>query len=147
MLEIKSAANGCPRNLFDTLSSFSNQDDGGTIIFGIDESQNFKEVGVYDSHDLQKKITEQCLQMEPAVRPLLTIVEKEEKYFVSAEIPGIDISQRPVFYKGKGRLKGTYVRIDDSDEPMIEYEIYSYEAYRKNTRMILERLKMQKRAL
>ena len=29
-LEIKCAAKGCPRKLFDTLSSFSNQDDGGS---------------------------------------------------------------------------------------------------------------------
>ena len=60
-LEIKSAEQGCPKHLYDTLSSFSNQDDGGIIIFGVDEKQNFKEVGVYDSQDIQKKINEQCL--------------------------------------------------------------------------------------
>ena len=130
-LEIKSAEQGCPKHLYDTLSSFSNQDDGGIIVFGVDESQNYKEVGVYDPQDIQKKINEQCLQMEPVVRPLLTVVEKDGKYFVSAEIPGVDISERPVFYQGKGRLKGAYVRVGDSDEPMTEYEVYSYEAYRK----------------
>lgn len=130
-LELKSAEQGCPKHLYDTLSSFSNQDDGGIIIFGVDEERNFKEVGVYDPQDIQKKINEQCLQMEPAVRPLLTVAEKEGKFFVSAEIPGADISERPVFYKGRGRLKGSYVRVGDSDEPMTEYEVYSYEAYRK----------------
>ena len=34
-LEIKSAREGCPK-IYDTLSSFSNQSGGGTIIFGID---------------------------------------------------------------------------------------------------------------
>lgn len=130
-LEIKSAEQGCPKHLYDSLSSFSNQDDGGIIIFGVDEKQNYKEVGVYDPQDMQKKINEQCLQMEPVVRPLLTVVEKDEKFFVSAEIPGVDIADRPVFYQGKGRLKGAYIRIGDSDEPMTEYEVYSYEAYRK----------------
>lgn len=130
-LEIKSAENGCPKHLYDTLSSFSNQDDGGTIIFGVDEKQGFKEVGVYDPQDIQKKINEQCLQMEPVVRPLITVVEKDGKFFVSAEIPGEDIAERPVFYQGKGRVKGSYVRVGDSDEPMTEYEVYSYEAYRK----------------
>lgn len=62
-LEIKSAERGCPKHLYDSLSSFSNQDDGGIIIFGIDEKQNFKEVGVYDPQDIQKKINEQCLQI------------------------------------------------------------------------------------
>ena len=69
--------------------------------------------------------------MEPVVRPLLTVVEKDEKFFVSAEIPGIDLVERPCHYKGQGRLKGSYTRIGDSDEPMTEYEIYSYEAFRR----------------
>ncbi len=130
-LELKSAEKGCPQRLYDSLSSFSNQDEGGIIIFGVDEDQDYKEVGVYDPQDIQKKINEQCLQMDPVVRPLLTVVEKNGKSFVSAEIPGVDLADRPVFYKGKGRLKGSYTRVGDSDEPMTEYEIYSYEAYRK----------------
>lgn len=130
-LELKSAEKGCPQHLYDSLSSFSNQDEGGIIIFGVDEKQDYKEVGVYDPQDIQKKINEQCLQMEPVVRPLLTVVEKDGKSFVSAEIPGVDLADRPVFYKGKGRLKGSYTRVGDSDEPMTEYEVYSYEAYRK----------------
>ncbi|MDE6211955.1 MAG: DNA helicase, partial [Lachnospiraceae bacterium] len=34
-------------------------------------------------------------------------------------------------YKGHGRVKGSYIRVGDSDEPMTEYEVYSYEAFRK----------------
>lgn len=131
ILELKSAEKGCPKRLYDSLSSFSNQDDGGIIIFGVDEQQDYKEVGVYDAQDIQKKINEQCLQMSPVVRPLITVVEKNGKKFVSAEIPGIDLAERPCYYQGRGRLKGSYTRIGDSDEPMTEYEIYSYEAYRK----------------
>ncbi len=130
-LEIKSANKGCPTRLYDTLSSFSNQDDGGIIIFGVDEKDGFKEVGVYDPQDLQNEVSNQCKQMEPVVRPLMTIVEKDGKSFVSAEIPSADITDRPVFYQGKGRLKGSYIRVGDHDEPMTEYEVYSYEAYRK----------------
>ena len=88
-------------------------------------------MGVYDPQNQQKKINEQCLQMEPVVRPLLTVLEKNGKHFVSAEIPGMDITVRPCYYKGSGRLKGSYTRVSDSDEPLTEYEVYSYEAYRK----------------
>lgn len=130
-LELKSAEYGCPKRLYDTLSSFSNQDDGGLIVFGIDEEKNYKETGVYDAQDIQKKINEQCLQMTPVVRPLITVVEKDGKKFVSAEIPGMDLVDRPCYYQGRGRLKGSYTRIGDSDEPMTEYEVYSYEAFRK----------------
>ena len=119
-LELKSSEHGCPKHLYDSLSSFSNQDDGGIIVFGIDEKQDYREVGVYDAQDLQKKINEQCLQMEPVVRPLLTVALKDEKSFVAAEIPGVDLADRPCYYRGKGRLKGSYRRIGDSDEPMTE---------------------------
>lgn len=120
--------------MFDTLSSFSNQDEGGVIIFGVDESDDYAIKGVYNPQDLQKKVTEQCKQMEPSVRALFTVCEINNKTIVSAEIPGVDISKRPVFYKGVGRIKGSYVRVGESDEPMSEYEIYSYEAFRNRTR-------------
>lgn len=129
--EIKCAGQGCPKRLYDTLSSFANQDDGGTIFFGINEEEGYEECGVYDPQDIQRKINEQCLQMEPPIRPLLTVVEKNGRFFVSAEIPGTDVTERPCYYKGQGRLKGSYTRVGDSDEPMTEYEVYSYEAFRK----------------
>ena len=130
-IELKAAKDGCPKKLYDTLSAFSNQDSGGIIIFGIDENKNYEIVGVYDAQDLQKKVTEQCKQMHPAVRPVFTIVQTEKGKVVSAEIPSIDISERPCFYSGVGRIKGSYIRSGDSDEPMSVYEIYSYEAFRK----------------
>lgn len=133
-IEAKAAEKGCPTRLFDTLSSFSNQDDGGIIVFGLDERDGFSLKGVYDVQDLQKKVTEQCKQMEPPVRALFTVCEIDGKAVVSAEIPGADISERPVFYRGVGRMKGSYVRVGKSDEHMSEYEIYSYEAFRKRIR-------------
>ena len=133
-VEVKAAHDGCPTRLFDTLSSFSNQDSGGVIVFGINELADYEIVGVYDPQDLQKKVTEQCKQMDPAVRALFTICEMDGKIIVSAEIPGVDISERPVFYKGVGRIKGSYVRVGESDELMSEYEIYSFDAFRKRIR-------------
>lgn len=129
-IELKSASKGCPR-LFDTLSSFSNQYGGGTIIFGIDESDDYEVCGVYDAADLQKKIMEQSLQMEPVIRPLCTVAVINGKTVVSAEIQELDNFQKPCFYKGAGRLKGSYVRVADGDRLMTEYEVYSYEAFKK----------------
>lgn len=130
-VELKAAHGGCPKKLYDTLSSFSNQDSGGVIVFGIDEEKDYEIVGVYDAQDLQKKVNEQCKQMVPIVRPVFTHAMVQEKCIVSAEIPGIDITERPCYYGGVGRTKGSYIRSGDSDEPMSDYEIYSYEAYRK----------------
>ena len=133
-IELKAAQHGFPGKIYDTLSSFSNQDDGGIIIFGITDKPEFKVVGVYDAEDTQKKIMEACDQMEPKVRALITMCEIDGNMVVAAEIPGADQVLRPVFYRGTGRLKGSYIRVGDADEPMSEYEVYSYEAFRRRTR-------------
>lgn len=131
-VEAKSAFVDCPKRLYDTLSSFSNQDTGGTILFGIDEEKGFSPVGVYDLQDLQKKVTEQCNQMEPPVRAVFTFAEIDGKRICSAEIPALDISERPCFYKGAGRIKGSYIRVGDADIPMSDQELYAFEAFRKH---------------
>ena len=133
-IELKSAHQGCPTRIYDSLSSFSNQNEGGVILFGIDEKDDFSIKGVYDAQDLQKKVAEQCKQMEPPVRALFTVCDIDGKKIVSAEIPGVDVDLRPVFYKGVGRIKGSYIRVGESDEQMSEYEVYSYEAFRKRIR-------------
>ena len=130
--EVKSAHMGCPEKLYDTISSFSNQSSGGVFVFGLDEREHFKKVGVYDAQDLQKKVMEYCEQMTPVVRPVFTVCEENELVFVSAEIPPVDVAERPCFKTAKGRLNGSYIRVGDADKPMTEYEVYSYEAYRKH---------------
>ena len=130
-IECKAAHNDCPKRLYDTLSSFSNQDSGGILLFGIDEKTGFQVVGVYDAQDLQKKVTEQCNQMEPPVRAVFTIAELDGRWICSAEIPAIDLSERPCYYRGAGRSKGSYIRVGDADLPMTDYELDSYEAFRR----------------
>ncbi len=133
-VEVKAAHIDCPKRLYDTLSSFSNQDSGGVILFGIDEAAGFKTVGIYDAQDLQKKVTEQCQQMEPPVRAVFTLAGLDGCTICSAEIPAIDIAERPCYYRGAGRTKGAYIRVGDADLPMTDYELYSYEAFRKHLR-------------
>ena len=131
-VEVKSANRGCPERLRDTLSSFSNQNSGGTIIFGLDEHSNFEPVGIYNAQDLQKHVTEQCNQMVPPVRAVFTLAEYEGKLICSAEIPATDLSERPCYYSGAGKTYGSYVRVGEADLHMTDYEIYCYEAYRRH---------------
>lgn len=128
-IELKKAYDGYPKHLYDTLSAFSNTD-GGIIIFGIDET-DYSVCGVYDPQDLQKKVSEQCAQMEPKIRAVFTVARVDGNVVVSCEVQQCDISDRPCFYRGAGRLKGSYIRVGDRDERMSEYEVYSYEIYRK----------------
>lgn len=67
------------------------------------------------------------------------------KPICSAEIPSVDLVERPCYYSGAGRVKGSYVRVRDADLPMTDYEIYTYEAFRKHLHddeRIVERAKM-----
>lgn len=132
--EVKSARGGCPERLYDTISAFSNQDSGGVFVFGLDETAHFAKTGVYDAQDLQKKVMEYCEQMTPVVRPVFTVCDEAGMVFVAAEIPPVDVAERPCFKTAKGRLKGSYIRVGDADKPMTEYEVYSYEAFRKKYR-------------
>lgn len=130
-IEVKRAKDAAPDKLYDTLSSFSNQNDGGVIVFGLYENEGFSITGISDVQALQKKVMEQCNQMEPPVRAVFTVAEVDGLNVVAAEIPPVDITERPCFNKAKGRIKGSYIRVGDADNPMTEYEVYSYEAYRK----------------
>ena len=145
-VELKKAGQGTPDRLYDTLSSFSNQYGGGTIIFGIDEKNGYDVTGVYDAQDLQMKVTQKALQMEPVVRPVFTLTEYMGKQIVSAEIPEVDVNDKPCFYRAAGRLRGSYIRVGESDEPMSEYEVYCYEVFKRKIRdelRVVERAKIE----
>ncbi len=131
-VEVKAAHDGCPRLLYDTLSGYSFQDGGGVILFGLDEAQDFRPVGVYDLQNLQQKVTEQCQQMEPAVRAVFTFARLDGCDICSAEIPGLDLAQRPCYYTGVGRTKGAYFRVGEADLPMTDYELYCFESFRQH---------------
>lgn len=133
-IEVKSAAGGCPERLYDTYSSFSNQDEGGILVFGLDEKQGFQKVGVYDAQDLQKKLMEAGEEMTPVVRPVISIFDENGLVFVTAEIPPVDLSSRPCYKTARGRIRGSFIRVGDGDKPMTEYEVYSYEAFRQRIR-------------
>ena len=99
-IELKTAAVDCPKRLYDTLSAFSNQDDGGILIFGIDKHDGFTIKGVYDVQDLQKKVTEQCKQMEPIVRPLFTICQIDGKLLFQPRF--LELISHHALYSTKG---------------------------------------------
>lgn len=131
-IEFKSAKEGSPEKLYDSLSSFSNTN-GGIILFGIDEKSGYKVCGVKNPDILEKKIVEQAKEMEPIVRPLITIVDYDGKTIVAAEIAEMEAINKPCFYTGKGKSKGSYIRIGEADLPMTEYEIYSYDSFKYKT--------------
>ena len=88
-------------------------------------------VGVYDSGQLINKVKKVCNEMEPIVRGVFTETRIGDKSVVCLEIPGVDVMDRPVFYRGEGIANGSYIRIGDADIHMSAAEIYSYQAFKK----------------
>ncbi len=131
-LEVKSAAGGTPK-VYDSLSSFSNQDQGGMILFGISESDGFQVTGVANPHSLQKDIAAQCLDMEPPLRPEIGSVTLDGKQVVGVRIVGQPRSLRPVYRRSAGINKGSYVRVGDADVRMSDIELYDIFSF-KNSR-------------
>ena len=131
-VEFKKAHDGIPENLYDSFSSFSNTS-GGIIIFGIDEKNNYNISGITNADSLQKRVTEQALMMEHKIRPIITFCEYKDKVIAACEIPELDAFSKPCYYTGKGKMKGSYIRVGDADLPMTEYEIYSFDAFKYKT--------------
>lgn len=118
--------------LYSTLSSFSNQNDGGTILFCCGDASCS---GVSTKIEkLRNEILTQGEQMEPEVHPEITVLEYNGEVFVSAEIQGLDLTDRPCFYKGKGKSFGAYTRIGGKDELQTECERYQYESFKNQYR-------------
>ena len=142
-IEAKTAEVDFPKKCYDSISGFANKN-GGIIIFGINENNNFIEQDVYDVNDLQKQITSLCTEsIEPKIRPeFLPIIYKNKK-LLAVRINEIPQNQKPCYYKSAGINKGSYIRVGDSDEHMTDYEIYDLYSYRDN---IQEDLRLVERA-
>lgn len=61
--------------------------------------------------------------MEPPVRVVFTFAEYDGKNICAAEIPVIDIAERSCYYKGAGKVKGSYIRGGEADMLMTDYEM------------------------
>ena len=133
-IETKTAEKGYPKKWYDTISAFANKS-GGIIIFGINENNKFIEQDIYDVNDLQKQIASLCVEsMEPKIRPEFLPITYNNKNLLAVKINEIPQKQKPCYYKGSGMLKGSYIRVGDSDEHMTDSEIYSLQSYREGTK-------------
>ncbi len=122
-VEAKRAERALPKALRETISSFSNTS-GGVVILGLNEVENFSATGVSDPAKIASDLGAMCSdEMEPAVRPLITIRKFEGKQLVVCEVPEVTREHKPVYYKGAGINQGSYIRIGDGDRKLSSYEV------------------------
>jgi len=126
-VEIKSAHGGTPKRLYESLSAFANRSDGGLMLFGLDEQQDFEIVGVGNSQQLISDVSDLAAsEMEPALRPEFTVEDIDGRIVVAIEINEIPALSKPCYYKTAGLQKGSYIRVGNSNRQMTDYEIFGY---------------------
>lgn len=126
-VEVKSAHQGTPQRLYESLSAFANRTAGGVVLLGLDENNKFAMVGVKSAQRLQEEISHLATsQMEPPLRPEFTVEIIDGKTVVAIEVQGISPASRPCYYKPASLQKGSYIRVGNTNRLMTDYEIFGY---------------------
>lgn len=122
-VEAKSGAGGYPKSAVDSIVSFANTN-GGVILLGIDEENDFASVGVKNPSAYRDAAIGQSQDaIDPPVQVNVEFVELDEKQIVVIEVPEAEPHQKPVHLKSKGVTSGALIRSGDGDRRMTPAEI------------------------
>ena len=122
-VEAKRAERALPASIRATLSAFANTR-GGIVILGLDESAGFAASGVREPAKMSADLASWCsTDMEPPLRPLIRVHEFDGVSLVVAEIPELEPTRKPCFYRGGGLVQGSYIRVADGDRRLTSYEV------------------------
>lgn len=121
-IEVKRGSGGTP-NLAPTLCAFGNMPDGGTIIVGLDEHQNFAVTGVSEPAAVHQAIAAQArTAVEPPLAMQFSTVTLDGKQVVVAEVEGLPTSLRPCKTGGRAYLRqadGDYLMSSQEEQQMM----------------------------
>ncbi|MGI5259141.1 ATP-binding protein [Streptomyces angustmyceticus] len=131
-VEVKRAADGFPQSVAPTLSAFANTPGGGILLFGLDESENFSSVGVYDPAACKAALASLSRNgIAPAINPHVWDFKFEGKIIVAAQIDELASSAKPCRVKGTGKA---YLRSYDGDYELSQLEEQAFLANRDTPR-------------
>lgn len=131
-VEVKMASGGFPQSVAPTVSAFANTPGGGTLIFGLDESDNFKSVGVYDVAACKTALASVCRQgVNPPVSHQSWDMAFEGKPIVVARIDELASSMKPCRVQGSRKA---YLRAYDGDYELSQLEEQAFIANRDTPR-------------
>lgn len=122
-VEVKSAEQQLPKDVVETLSSFSNAS-GGILILGLSERDGFRPIRNFDAKRMSDALAQCCNdKLEPPVRADIEIVPFEGCFLVVAEIPELAPYQKPCYVKARSLYEGSFVRTWDGDRRLSRYEV------------------------
>lgn len=114
LVECKTAGQGMPHSIGESLSAFANMPDGGTIILGVDENAGFRITGVDQPAQLEKQIANFCRQtVSPSPQLSFDQVKADAETVLIVTVIPLLPSNKPALYKGTA-----YLRQADGDYAM-----------------------------
>lgn len=128
-IEVKSAAGGTP-TLGPTLSAFGNMPEGGTIILGLDENEDFAPTSISDIATLEQGVIDQARQaVTPPVSCTFSTVVLRGSQVLVCTVAGLPLVDRPARYQQRA-----YLRQSDGDYVMSEQELAQLELLKTQAR-------------
>ena len=122
-VEAKRAQNALPGTAWESMSAFANTD-GGTILLGVDENGGaFDVVGVSDAAKVTQDLQAACAELEPPLRPRISVLELEERSVIVAEVPPLARSARPCYRRAQGPHGTAFIRVGDADQALSRAEV------------------------
>jgi ATP-dependent DNA helicase RecG len=123
---VKAAHGGLPRRLYETMSAFANHPNGGVIILGLDEEQDFTTVGISNPQQRLAELGDMASQMIPPLRLSPIMINVNDAPIMVVEVPECDYRRKPCYFGPAGLNSGTYIRVGNSNRRMTDYEIFTY---------------------
>nr|WP_306814304.1 ATP-binding protein [Actinomyces bowdenii] len=129
--EVKAAAGGLPKSVWESVSAFANTD-GGIVILGLDEKRAFAPVEGFDAGRIVNALVA-GLQQDPKVAPVPEGRHRIERGTVDGapvvvlevdSLRGLPEVRLPCYVLSQGMARGSYKRVDDQDRHLTAYEIY-----------------------
>ena len=131
-VEVKRGRDGIPR-LSETLCAFANLPDGGTILVGLDEDDDFKPVHLANVPSLEAGVAAQARRLEPPATVSFERAEVEGSVVLVVTVAGLPPADRPCRYLGQ-----PYLRQADGDYVMSDPELQQMLALRHRPRFDAE---------
>ena len=126
--EVKAAMGGFPESAINTICAFANTPGGGVLILGVDERDDFRVVGVYDSKACQQTLANTAKNgFNVAIELSLSLIELDGKKVVWTEVFESDKQAKPIRLKGSKR---SFIRLFDGDFELSELEEQMFVAAR-----------------
>lgn len=130
LYEAKACSKGLSKDIWETVSAFGNTR-GGTLLLGIEESNNFHLAAGFDAN----KVLDQFIEgigsggktghkVENPPRFSIDRIDFEGGQILAIELAEVDDKVKPCFVIARGIAGGAFKRIDDKDIRLSASEVY-----------------------